>query len=69
MKIISFITASQEQVLRRVLDHLGVSTIVPRAHGPPKWFAKCEQEERAIPSREEESFSQAPLDWDEWEPA
>ncbi len=69
MKIISFITTSQDQVLRRILEHLGVSTVVPRAHGPPEWLASREQEERAVPSRDEESFSQAPPGWDEWEPA
>ena len=42
MKIISFIAASQDQVLRRILDHLGVSIIVPRAHGPPEWLARRE---------------------------
>ncbi len=69
MKIISFITASQEQVLRRILDHLGVSTVVPRAHGPPEWLARREQNQRAARSREEVDFSQAPNGWDEWEPA
>ncbi len=36
MKIISFITTSQDQLTRRILDHLAVSTVVPRAHGPPE---------------------------------
>jgi hypothetical protein len=65
----SFITTAQDRVIRRILEHLGVSTVVPRSHGPPKWTAKREQEECAIPSRDEEGFSQAPPDWDEWEPA
>jgi hypothetical protein len=69
MKIISFITTSQDQVIRRILDHLGVSTVVPRAHGPPEWLERREQNERAIPSRDEEDFSQAPAELDEWEPA
>jgi len=69
MKIISFITTSQDQVIRRILEHLGVSTVVPRAHGPPEWAVKYQQEERAVLPREEEDLSQAPPDWDEWEPA
>ncbi len=69
MKIISFITTSQDQVIRRILDHLGVSTVVPRAHGPPEWLARRQQEERAVLPREEENISQAPAEWDEWEPA
>ena len=69
MKIIAFITTGQSEVIRRILDHLGVSAVVPRAHGPPEWLVRREQEERAIPSRAEENFSQAPPGWDEWEPA
>jgi hypothetical protein len=67
--IISFITAAQSEVIRRILEHLGVSTVVPRAHGPPEWLARHEQEERAVRSREEDDFSQAPAELDEWEPA
>ncbi len=66
---ISFITTSQDQVIRRILEHLGVSTVVPRAHEPPEWFARREQEERAGPSRAEEDVSQALAELDEWEPA
>jgi len=69
MKIISFITTFQDQVINRILEHLGVSTVVPRAHGPPEWLERREQNERAIPSRDEEDFSQAPNGWDEWGPA
>ncbi len=69
MKILSFITTSQDRVIRRILDHLGVNTVVPRAHGPPEWLARRQQEEQAVLPREEESFSQAPAEWDEWEPA
>jgi hypothetical protein len=69
MKIISFITTSHPQVIRRILDHLGMSTVVPQAHGPPEWLARCEQGERAALSREAESFSQTPPGWDDWEPA
>ncbi len=54
MKIISFIRTSQDQVIRRILEHLGVSTVVPRAHGPPEWAVKYQQEERAVLPREEE---------------
>ena len=69
MKIIAFITTSQDRVIRRILEHLGVSTVVPRAHGPPEWLERREQNERAVRSREEEEFSQAPAELDEWEPA
>ncbi len=41
----------------------------PRAHGSPAWLARHQQEERAVLSREEEDFSQAPAELDEWEPA
>jgi hypothetical protein len=69
MKIISFITTGQSEVIGRILNHLGESTVVPRAHGPPEWLARRQQEERAVLSREEEDFSQAPAGLDEWEPA
>jgi len=69
MKIIAFISAAQDRVIQRILDHLGVNTVVPRAHGPPEWAAKSERDEQAVMSREEDDFSQAPPDWDEWEPA
>jgi hypothetical protein len=69
MKIISFITTAQDLVIKRILEHLGLSTVVPRAHGPPEWTARREQEERTISVREEEDFSQVPAEWDEWEPA
>ncbi len=69
MKIIAFITTGQSEVIRRILDHLGVSTVVPRAHGPPEWLSRRQQEERAVLPREEENISQAPAEWDEWEPA
>jgi len=69
MKIISFITTGQSEVIGRILEHLGVSTVVPRAHGPPEWLARRQQEERAVLPREEKDFSQAPDELDEWEPA
>ncbi len=69
MKIISFITTTQDQVIRRILEHLGVSTVVPRAPGPPEWMARRELDEPAALAQEEEDFSQAPPDWDKWEPA
>lgn len=69
MKIISFITTTQPEVIRRILEHLGVSTVTPRAHGPPEWVERREQEERAVPPKEDEDFSQVPLGCDEWEPA
>ncbi len=68
-QIIAFITTAQSEVIRRILEHLDLSTVIPRAHGPPEWLARREQEERAVLSREEENFSQAPPGWDEWEPA
>ena len=69
MKIISFISTAQSEVIRRILEHLGVSTVVPRAHGPPGWAVKSERMVHAGPIREEEDASQAPAEWDEWEPA
>ena len=69
MKIISFISTAQSEVIRRILEHLGVSTVVPRAHGPPEWAVKSEQRVQRVLPREEEDFSQAPDEWDEWEPA
>ena len=69
MKIISFITTSQDQLIRRILDHLGVSTVVPRAHGPPGWLAGRQQEGQAVLPRAEEDCSQVPAELDEWEPA
>ncbi len=68
MKIISCITTSQEQVIKRILEHLGVSTIVPRAHGPPERLTRHQQVERTVLPREEEDFSQAPAELDQWEP-
>ena len=69
MKVVSFISTAQSEVIGRILEHLGVSTVVPRAHGPPGWVVKCERNGRAVLCREEEEYSQAPPDWDEWEPA
>ena len=69
MKIISFISTAQSEVIHRILEHLGVSTVVPRAHGPPGWAATSEWQVQAEFSRDEEDCSQAPPDWDEWEPA
>ena len=69
MKVISFISSSQDQVIRRILEHLEVSTVVPRAHGPPEWAATSEREVQAASGQGEEDFSQVPLGWDEWEPA
>ncbi len=66
MKVLSFITTTQSAVIHRTLEHLGVSTVIPRTHGPPGWAVKT------VPQasfREEEDFSQAPPGWDEWEPA
>ncbi len=69
MKVVSFISTAQSGVIRRILEHLGVSTVVPRAHGPPGWAVKSERRVQGVLLRAEEDFSQAPPDWDEWEPA
>jgi hypothetical protein len=69
MKIISFITTAQDRVIRRILEHLDVNTVTPRAHGPPEWVVKHQQEARTVTARDEEDFSQAPPDWDDLEPA
>ena len=69
MKVISFITTAQDEVIGRVLEHLGVSTVVARAQGPPGWAVKCESNDQSEPCRQEEDCSQAAPDWDEWEPA
>jgi hypothetical protein len=69
MKVVSFISTAQYGVIQRILEHLGVGMVVPRAHGPPGWAVNGEREDRAAPSREDEEYSQAPPGWDEWEPA
>jgi hypothetical protein len=69
MKVVLFISTAQSEVIRRILEHLGVSTVVTRAHGPPGWVVQCERNDRALPFRQEEAYSQAPPGWDEWEPA
>ena len=68
MKVVSFISTAQSEVIRRILEHLGAGTVVPRAHGPPGWAVKCARNDQTAPHQEEE-YSQAPPDWDEWEPA
>jgi len=37
MKVIAFITTSQQDVIDKILDHIGQSTEPPRATGPPLW--------------------------------
>ncbi len=37
MKIIAFITTSQQEVIVKILDHLGEPTVPPKATGPPLW--------------------------------
>ncbi len=69
MKIISFISTAQSAVIQRILEHLGASTVIPRAHGPPEWAVKSERWIQGVLPRDEEDFSQAPPGWDEWEPA
>jgi hypothetical protein len=69
MKIISFISTAQCDVIRRILEHLEVSPVTPLAHGPPEWAVKNERRFQGVLSREEEDVSQALPDWDEWEPA
>lgn len=69
MKVISFISTAQDQVVRQILEHLGLSTVIPRVHGPPGWAVKIERRIQGVLPRAEEDCSQAPPDWDEWEPA
>jgi hypothetical protein len=69
MTVVSFISTVQDQVISRSLEHLGVSTVVPRALGPPGWVAKSERRIHGVLPRAEEDCSQAPPGWDEWEPA
>ena len=69
MKVVSFISTAQSEVIRRIPGHLGVSTVVPRAHGPPERVVKSEPNDQTAPGREEGDYSQAPAEWDEWEPA
>jgi len=68
MKIISFISTVLSEVIRRILEHLGVSTVVPRAHGPLKWAVKYERDDQAS-CLEDEAYSYTSPDRDEWEPA
>jgi len=42
MRIISFITTTQQEVINRILDHLGESTEPPNATGPPLWLQTIE---------------------------
>ncbi len=48
-------------MIRRILEQLGMCTVVPRAHGPPEWAVECGRNDRTVPSREDEEYSQAPL--------
>jgi len=69
MRVVSFISTARSEVISRILEHLGVSTVVPRAHGPPGWVVKSERRIQGVLPRAEEDCSQAPPGWDEWEPA
>ena len=37
VKVISFITTGQNNVINKILDHLGEPTEHPKATGPPLW--------------------------------
>jgi hypothetical protein len=69
MKVVSFISTAQSEVIHRILEHLGVNTVVRRAHGPPGWAVMCARNDHTAPCQEDEEYSQAPPGWDEWEPA
>ena len=45
MRIISVITTVQQEVIDRILEHLGISTEPPRATGPPLWMQILEAQE------------------------
>jgi len=38
LRLVSFITTSQQPVLDKILDHLGESTELPWSRGPPRWY-------------------------------
>lgn len=40
MRIVSFITTSQQQVLHQILDHLQMDIELPQSTGPPLWYQK-----------------------------
>jgi len=80
MKVIAFITTSQQSVIDSILDHLGESTGTVKATGPPKWFAKLQAEQHMLLNEhvygaadghdESEDFDQrTPDDSDDWEAA
>jgi hypothetical protein len=38
LRVVSFITNAQQDVIDRILDHLGESLELPWSTGPPKWY-------------------------------
>ena len=38
MRIISFITTAQQDLIDKILGHIGKSTEPPKATGPPLWL-------------------------------
>jgi len=63
MKIIPFITVAHGQVSRRILERLGVSTVVPRAHRPPVRVLGLEREEHAALARAMKTSHQRLRSW------
>jgi len=61
MKIVSFITPSQPEVLHKILDHLGEET-EPRATGPPKWLQILQAQEQM-----DEHPERYPEEYPDWE--
>ncbi len=39
LRVVSFITTAQQNVIDRILDHVGESPETPWSTGPPKWYA------------------------------
>jgi len=60
MKVLSFISTAQSEVIRRILEHFGVRTVVTRAHGPPGWAVQSERLFQGVLPRAEADCSQAP---------
>ncbi|MFH1418593.1 MAG: hypothetical protein ABII12_09960 [Planctomycetota bacterium] len=42
MKLVAFITPEQQNVIEKILTHLGEPTETERATGPPKWALVAE---------------------------
>ncbi len=64
MKIISFITTSQQDVLDKILDHIGESTELPMITGPPLWVQILQAKEHM-----DQHSDWYPDDYEEWDAA